>query len=179
MMIVLLIMSCMFMQGNTFKSATLVPSKMVSVTGRPSRFQSRTPGADYQVSEAQMMNQLRRSHMILFSNLPSADKDNMGGYNKDLIHVSSSSPLLERVQRGIARLAQIIPKPILVTVVAVTSGLLFFELSKTLMLLAIPVIVVLGERIDRGSDRGNSQKRILLHNCIPMDAICDIAVLLH
>ena len=117
--------------------------------------------------------------MILFSNLPSADKDNMGGYNKDLIHVSSSSPLLERVQRGIARLAQIIPKPILVTVVAVTSGLLFFELSKTLMLLAIPVIVVLGERIDRGSDRGNSQKRILLHNCIPMDAICDIAVLLH
>ena len=95
--------------------------------------------------------------MTLFSSLPSADNDDPGGYNKELIRVSSSSPLLERVQRGLARIAQIIPKPILVTVVAVTSGILFFELSKTLMLLAIPIIVVLGERIEGGSDRGNSQ----------------------
>ena len=156
MMIVFLIVSCLFMFGNTFQ-LTVTSNKMASATGRYSRFQTKTPAADYQISEPQLMNQLRRSHMTLFSSLPSADNDDPGGYNKELIRVSSSSPLLERVQRGLARIAQIIPKPILVTVVAVTSGILFFELSKTLMLLAIPIIVVLGERIEGGSDRGNSQ----------------------
>ena len=55
------------------------------------------------------------------------------------------APLFERVQRGLARIIEIVPKPILVAVVAVVSGFLFFELSKTLLLLSLPVVVVLGK----------------------------------
>lgn len=61
------------------------------------------------------------------------------------IEAVSSSPIFERVQRGLARLTEIIPKPIRLAVVAVASSLLLFELSKTLLFLAVPIIAVLGE----------------------------------
>ena len=59
--------------------------------------------------------------------------------------VSSSSTAFERVQRGLARLSKAVPKTVILTVVAVASGLIFFELTKTLLLLALPVIAVLGK----------------------------------
>ena len=61
------------------------------------------------------------------------------------IETVSSSPIFERVQRGLARLTEIIPKPIRLAVVAVASSLLLFELSKTLLFLAVPIIAVLGK----------------------------------
>jgi hypothetical protein len=63
------------------------------------------------------------------------------------IEAVSSSPIFERVQRGLARLTEIIPKPIRLAVVAVASSLLLFELSKTLLFLAVPIIAVLGEHL--------------------------------
>lgn len=84
--------------------------------------------------------------MKLFTYQLSDDNKKSKDDVKDLIHISTSSPLLERVRRGLARIADIVPKPILMTVVTVASGLLFFELSKTLMLLALPVIVILGRK---------------------------------
>lgn len=59
--------------------------------------------------------------------------------------VSSSSSAFERVQRGLARLSKSVPKTVILTVVAVASGLIFFELTKTLLMLALPVIAVLGK----------------------------------
>ena len=61
------------------------------------------------------------------------------------IETVSSSPIFERVQRGLAGLTEIIPKPIRLAVVAVASSLLLFELSKTLLFLAVPIIAVLGK----------------------------------
>ena len=67
---------------------------------------------------------------------------------KNIETVSSSVPtfpMLERVSRGLARLTEIIPKNIRLAVVAVASSLLLFELSKTLLFLAVPIIAVLGK----------------------------------
>ena len=67
--------------------------------------------------------------------------------NRNSIEAVSSSPIFERVQKGLARLTEIIPKPIRLAVVAVASSLLLFELSKTLLFLAVPIIAVLGEHL--------------------------------
>ena len=78
---------------------------------------------------------------------PYFDKDgNEARVKGSSIETVSSSQIFDRVQKGLARLTEIIPKPIRVAVVAVASGLLLFELSKTLLFLAVPIIAVLGER---------------------------------
>jgi hypothetical protein len=64
----------------------------------------------------------------------------------DSIRELPPNPILERVQKGLARLTENIPRPVLITVVAVASGLLFFELSKALLILALPIIAVLGKK---------------------------------
>jgi hypothetical protein len=63
----------------------------------------------------------------------------------DSIRELPPNPILERVQKGLARLTENVPRPVLITVVAVASGLLFFELSKALLILALPIIAVLGK----------------------------------
>jgi hypothetical protein len=65
----------------------------------------------------------------------------------DEIDKSSTSTALsplEKVQQGFLALTENIPKPVLVTVIAVASGLFFFELSKAILLLSLPIILILG-----------------------------------
>jgi hypothetical protein len=65
----------------------------------------------------------------------------------DEIGKSSTSTALsplEKVQQGFLALTENIPKPILMTLIAVASGLFFFELSKAILLLSLPIILILG-----------------------------------
>ena len=138
----LLVISCILVVSSAFR-----PSKVtVAIAGRCSRVERKTFDNEFQCRNPNSRNQLRRSNMKLFTYQLSDDNKKSKDDVKDLIHISTSSPLLERVRRGLARIADIVPKPILMTVVTVASGLLFFELSKTLMLLALPVIVILGRK---------------------------------
>lgn len=85
-----------------------------------------------------------KSNTVLYSAVLSNDV-RVKNIAIDSIRDLPPNAILERVQRGLARLTENIPRPILITVVAVASGLLFFELSKALLLLALPVIAVLGK----------------------------------
>lgn len=74
-----------------------------------------------------------------------SDETGVKGNSIDTVRDIPSSPIFERVQRSLARLTEIIPRPVTLAVVAVASSLLLFELSKTLLFLAVPVIAVLGK----------------------------------
>lgn len=52
--------------------------------------------------------------------------------------------LIEQLQGGLARLSKVVPKPLLYSVIAVVSGLLFFEMSRFISTFSIPVLLVLG-----------------------------------
>jgi hypothetical protein len=73
-----------------------------------------------------------------------SDETGAKGNSIDTVRDIPSSPIFERVQRSLARLTEIVPRPVTLAVVAVASSLLLFELSKTLLFLAVPVIAVLG-----------------------------------
>jgi hypothetical protein len=90
---------------------------------------------------------IRKSTAVLYSTeLSNEVKAEITGI--DSIRELPPNPILERVQKGLARLTESIPRPVLITVVAVASGLLFFELSKALLILALPIIAVLGKNCD-------------------------------
>lgn len=74
-----------------------------------------------------------------------SDETGVKGNSIDTVRDIPSSPIFERVQRSLARLTEIVPRPVTLAVVAVASSLLLFELSKTLLFLAVPVIAVLGK----------------------------------
>ena len=92
--------------------------------------------------------------------------------------VSSSSSAFERVQRGLARLSKAVPKTVILTVVAVASGLIFFELTKTLLLLALPVIAVLGKDLSMpvviSSSPYQSQSSIIVITVYELPEYCPL-----
>ena len=138
-MLSITVIGCILVLGNALRSS-LTDSSIVS----RGRCQIRSQGHVIGWGNS-LVQKDERCAIPLFAGLSSdefADKNT----KLDVADVTQvpSRRLFERVQRGLAKLTEIVPKPILITVVAVASGLLFFELSKTLMLLALPVIVVLG-----------------------------------
>ena len=74
-----------------------------------------------------------------------SDGNRVKGNSIDSVRTISPSPIFERLQKSLARLTEVVPRPITLAVVAVASSLLLFELSKTLLFLAVPVIAVLGK----------------------------------
>lgn len=74
-----------------------------------------------------------------------SDESRVKGNSIDSVRTISPSPIFERLQKSLARLTEVVPRPITLAVVAVASSLLLFELSKTLLFLAVPVIAVLGK----------------------------------
>ena len=52
--------------------------------------------------------------------------------------------LIQSLQGGLARVLEVVPKPILYAVTAVVSGLLFFEMSRFVTVFSIPVLLMLG-----------------------------------
>ena len=52
--------------------------------------------------------------------------------------------LIQSLQGGLARVLDVVPKPILYAVTAVVSGLLFFEMSRFVTVFSVPVLLVLG-----------------------------------
>ena len=73
-----------------------------------------------------------------------SDVTRVKGSSIDTVRDISPSPIFERLQKSLARLSEVVPRPITLAIVAVASSLLFFELSKTFLFLAVPVIAVLG-----------------------------------
>ena len=54
--------------------------------------------------------------------------------------------LIKSLQGGLARVFEVVPKPLLYAITAVVSGLLFFEMSRFVALFSVPVLIVLGAR---------------------------------
>ena len=52
--------------------------------------------------------------------------------------------LIQSLQGGLARVLEVVPKPILYAITAVVSGLLFFEMSRFVSVFSVPVLLVLG-----------------------------------
>jgi hypothetical protein len=57
---------------------------------------------------------------------------------------ASRLALIEQLQGGLERLSKVVPKPLLYSLIAVVSGLLFFEMSRFISTFSIPVLLVLG-----------------------------------
>ena len=54
--------------------------------------------------------------------------------------------LIKSLQGGLARVLEVVPKPLLYAITAVVSGMLFFEMSRFVALFSVPVLIVLGAR---------------------------------
>ena len=54
--------------------------------------------------------------------------------------------LIKSLQGGLARVFEVVPKPLLYALTAVVSGMLFFEMSRFVAVFSIPVLIVLGAR---------------------------------
>jgi len=52
--------------------------------------------------------------------------------------------LIQSLQGGLARVLEVVPKPVLYAITAVVSGLLFFEMSRFVSVFSVPVLLVLG-----------------------------------
>jgi enoyl-[acyl-carrier-protein] reductase (NADH) len=124
--------------GLIFVSRAYQPSSRVCKVVNANRYQ-RSVSLKVQAESTAALE----SSITLFSD----DVSDEINIKSNSIEAVSSSPIFERVQRGLARLTEIIPKPIRLAVVAVASSLLLFELSKTLLFLAVPIIAVLGEHL--------------------------------
>ena len=54
--------------------------------------------------------------------------------------------LIKSLQGGLARVFEVVPRPLLYAITAVVSGMLFFEMSRFVALFSVPVLIVLGAR---------------------------------
>ena len=94
----------------------------------------------YSKAQVRLNVQIHRKYM----NLPKVSSNENESSLESLSRNPSVIVLQSTLYQGLANIYENVPKPILVGIAAVVSGMLFFEMSKLILVMGVPLIIVLG-----------------------------------